>query len=944
MSHWRNRRSTWVNVVTLVIFFVFLFPSTGEAARGGYPLNDPADQANQLLEKLTPEERVGQLFLVTFQGSSFGPDLPIYDLIHNHHIGGVVLLSRMDNIVPLNGDSKTIPEQVQNLITVLQQSEWDSSAQSQINPSSGLSYLPNYIPLLIGIPQEGDGYPYDQILRGLTDLPSQMAIGATWNPELAEQVGTVMGNELSSLGFNLLLGPSLDVLDLPQIEITNNLGIRTFGGDPYWVGEMGRAFIRGIHLGSNSKMAVAAKHFPGYGGSDRLPEEEVATVRKSLDELKSIDLAPFISVTGNALTPEETSDALLSSHIRYQGLQGNIRSTTRPVSLDPQALGLLTTLPGLANWRENDGVLISDDLGNMAIRRFYDLTNQAFDPRRVTLNAFLAGNDILYVADFSTSNDPDSYSEALRTLDFFAQKYREDAAFAQRVDESVRRILTLKFRLFTDFNLENLLPITGALKDVGQSSSVTFDVARSAATLLSPSQVELDTTIPDPPNQNDRIVFIVDTRTGQQCNTCNPYPILSKQAMQDAVVRLYGPQAGGLISMNNLSSFSFEDLLTLLDSKSEAPELERDLSRAHWIVMVATSDLGRTSSFEVLKRFLAERPDLFQQKRLIVFSMTAPYYLDATNISKLTAYYALYSKTPPFVDTAAYLLFGELRATGSPPVSVPGIGYNLNEALFPNPDLTIPLIFDIPTSQQVITGTTTPEPQPPPEFRVGDVIPLLAGEIFDHNGNPVPDGTPVNFIFSYGGETTGVRQIAYTQNGMARTTYAVTNSGMLEIGAESENARANPIRLDIPSPSGELITASPSPEPTETQILPAPTQTQQIIVPPTIEPPTRDQPGLGEWIISVLLALGISFGIYLFASQMGNNRWGIRAGLLALTGGLISYTYLAIRLPGSQIFLGFPLPWNMLLASLGGILTGLIISLVWMALAGSFRFRKPDKG
>ncbi len=145
--------------------------------------------------------------------------------------------------------------------------------------------------------------------------------------------------------------------------------------------------------------------------------------------LKSIDLAPFLATTGNALSAEETADALLSSHIRYQGLQGNIRATTRPVSLDPQALSLLMEQPGLANWRENGGILISDDLGNMAIRRFYELTNQTFDPRRVTLNAFLAGNDILYVADFSTSNNTDSYSEAVRTLEFFAQKYREGCGF-----------------------------------------------------------------------------------------------------------------------------------------------------------------------------------------------------------------------------------------------------------------------------------------------------------------------------------------------------------------------------------------------------------------------------------------------------------------------------------------------------------------------------------
>jgi beta-N-acetylhexosaminidase len=72
---------------------------------------------------------------------------------------------------------------------------------------------------------------------------------------------------------------------------------------------MGQAFISGIHQGSNNKMVVAAKHFPGFGGSDRLPEEEVATVRSSLEQLKQIDLAPFFAVTGNAPNPESVTDA-----------------------------------------------------------------------------------------------------------------------------------------------------------------------------------------------------------------------------------------------------------------------------------------------------------------------------------------------------------------------------------------------------------------------------------------------------------------------------------------------------------------------------------------------------------------------------------------------------------------------------------------------------------
>jgi beta-N-acetylhexosaminidase len=192
----------------------------------------------------------------------------------------------------------------------------------------------------------------------MTPLPSQMALGATWSTDLSSEVGKVQGKELSALGFNLLIGPSLDVLEVPTTDSGGDLGIRTFGGDPFWVGALGQAYITGIHQGSSGKMVVASKHFPGFGGSDRLPEEEVATVLSSLEQLKQIDLAPFFAVTGNAPNPESMTDALVVSHIRYQGFQGNIRATTRPVSFDPQAFAQLISLPAFDTWRQDGGVMI----------------------------------------------------------------------------------------------------------------------------------------------------------------------------------------------------------------------------------------------------------------------------------------------------------------------------------------------------------------------------------------------------------------------------------------------------------------------------------------------------------------------------------------------------------------------------------------------------------
>ncbi|RPI27092.1 MAG: glycoside hydrolase family 3 protein [Chloroflexota bacterium] len=255
-------------LIHIAVIMVILLPLAGGLAAPAQQTTTPQERARALLDSLTPEERVGQLFLVTFNGPEAGARTPIYDLVVNHHIGGVILKASNDNFL---AHDQTIAF-AHSLARQLQSNEYTNSQQPQSNQPGEASFTPAFIPLFIGLSQEGDGYPYDQILSaGMTQLPSQMAIGATWQPEMARQVGYVLGNELSALGFNLLLGPSLDVLESPYIEGKGDLGVRTFGGDPFWVGEMGRAYISGVHEGSEGEMAVIATHFPGYGSTDRLP-------------------------------------------------------------------------------------------------------------------------------------------------------------------------------------------------------------------------------------------------------------------------------------------------------------------------------------------------------------------------------------------------------------------------------------------------------------------------------------------------------------------------------------------------------------------------------------------------------------------------------------------------------------------------------------------------
>src|SRR5690606_3106087 len=99
------------------------------------------------------------------------------------------------------------------------------------------------------------------------------------------------------------------VLENPRPSSAGDLGVRSFGGDPYWVGQMGQAYIAGVHSGSQNRVAVVAKHLPGHGDADRPLREEVPTIRKSLTQLTQVELPPFFAVTGDAPNADSTADA-----------------------------------------------------------------------------------------------------------------------------------------------------------------------------------------------------------------------------------------------------------------------------------------------------------------------------------------------------------------------------------------------------------------------------------------------------------------------------------------------------------------------------------------------------------------------------------------------------------------------------------------------------------
>ncbi len=892
----------FIRILLLLIFILPLAPIPVQAQT-----STPPPGIRLILDQMTPEERVGQLFLVTFKGMDTSSESQIYDLVTNYHVGGVMLMSENDNF---SGTDTIV--QANTLIDELQRLAWDRAVNPFQDPQTGQMVTSAYVPLFIGTTQEGDGHPTDQILSGLTPLPSEMAIGATWDPDLAEQVGIVRGRELAELGFNLHIGPSLDVLESPS-SLGGDLGARVFGGDPFWVGEMGSAYIDGLHIGSENNLLVIAKHFPGVGGADRLPEQEVSTVRKSLEQLKQIELAPFFAVTGNALSESATADGLLVSHIRYQGFQGNIRATTRPISFDSQALSQILALPEFATWYANGGLVVSDNLGSPSVSAFYASGGGQFFARVAARDAFLAGNDVLYLGNIVSSDAPDSYTSTTRVIDFFVQKYNEDPAFAQRVDASVARILVAKMGIYDNFILGNVVK-EGAPSDVGSDTAVTFAVARNSATLVSPDLSDLANVMPLPPQQNEHLVFLTDTVDIKQCTECLPQSLFSMDALENVILQLYGPQSGNQTEGFRLTSYSLGNLQSLLDTPDDYQLMAEDLDRTDWIIISVTD--ASNGQPALISRFLRERPDLLREKKVILFSFGAPYYFDTTTISKLTAYYALYSKQPQFVDVAARLLFQELTPAGASPVSVSAVGYDLISVMSPDANQIIPIFLDLPSDPVTPGAGLTPEPTPIPLFRIGDTIAIRTGAIMDNNGHPVPDGTVVQFSMLLTGEGGGILQQveSVTTKGIARASFGLDKPGLLEIRVSSEPAViSNVVQLDV-SQSGAVAVTVVVPELTQS-ISPTPEASVEVEEDPYVS--EDGFPRFSAWVVAMLVILSSTGVAYMVLMRVTNRRPALRWTLGILLGGLLAYNFLSLGL--------FSITNWMINSSISGVITFVIL-------------------
>ncbi len=265
------------------------------------------------------------------------------------------------------------------------------------------------IPMFISIDQEGGRV---QRIKNLPDanvleIPTMYSLGQTGDTELSYNVGSVLAQEIKAFGINMDFAPSLDVFSNPNNTV---IGDRAFGSDAQTVINMALPFAKAM---SENGVIPVYKHFPGHGDTEADSHVELPVVNKTKEELYERELLTFKAAV------EADAQMIMIAHIALP----NITGSYIPASLSKDIVdGILRKELGF------NGVVITDAIEMKALADNYSL-------EEICSNAINAGVDIILMPP-----DP------ITAVDTIEQLVQNGEITQERIDESVKRILTMKHK------------------------------------------------------------------------------------------------------------------------------------------------------------------------------------------------------------------------------------------------------------------------------------------------------------------------------------------------------------------------------------------------------------------------------------------------------------------------------------------------------------------
>ncbi|MEU7996497.1 glycoside hydrolase family 3 protein [Micromonospora sp. NPDC049060] len=544
------------------------------------------------LRHMSLPQKVGQLFATYVYGAdatepsaadraanraAFGVETPA-EVVDQFHLGGVCYFSWSRNL-----DS---PRQIATLSNGLQRAAVGDGTKGRV-------------PLLVSTDQE-----QGVVLRmpaPAAQFPGSMALGAGRSPAAAREAAKITGRELRAVGIHQPYAPIADVNVDPGNPV---IGVRSFGADPHLVSELTAAQVAGFQDGAG--VTAVAKHFPGHGDTATDSHTDLPVIDHTRQEWDRIDAPPFRRAISAGV------ESIMTAHIVVPALD----PSGDPATLSPTIL--TGVLRGELGFR---GVIVTDALNMAGVRRKYG-------DDRVPVLALKAGADqLLMPPDLRLARDAVLRAVATGELT------------ERRVDESVRRILAMKYRQ-------------------GLARSPLVDVEQAVRTVGAPEHLAAVARVTDPTLtavRNDAGLLPLDPAQRSVLVTgWNSAAFAPVETVAD------GFTARGARATARPATLPSDQTIAATAALAAGHDLTVVLTNKAW-------DTTVTDPRGTQRRLVAAL--LGTGKPVVVVAVRDPY--DVAYLPGVTTYLATYSYTRAAMDALVRALHGELSPRGRLPVTIP---------------------------------------------------------------------------------------------------------------------------------------------------------------------------------------------------------------------------------------------------------------------------------
>ena len=304
-------------------------------------------------------------------------------------------------------------------------------------------------------------------------FPSNMALGATRNTDLAYQMGLQIAKECRAIGIGQNYAPVVDINNNSDNPIIN---VRSYGEDPELVSMMGDAFIKGMQDGN---VIATAKHFPGHGDTDIDSHSDLPVLNFDRSRLDNLELIPFKNAIKNNVM------SVMIAHLSLPSLDNE---SNVPASLSKNIINGL-----LIDEMNFKGLVVTDALNMAGVVKH-------FSAEEVALRCVNAGVDLILM--------PQGESVSISAIE---NAVNSGTLSEEQINNSLRKILNAKEWLKLNENKISDVNKVSQVVNSDEAKKISRQIADESLTL-----VKNDGNIVPFNNASEQSCLIVSLNNGNE--------------------------------------------------------------------------------------------------------------------------------------------------------------------------------------------------------------------------------------------------------------------------------------------------------------------------------------------------------------------------------------------------------------------------------------------